>query len=472
MVSIIWFQQDLRLIDNPALAQAAKSEHVMPIYIFDESSTHSKPMGSASRCWLHHSLISLNESIGGKLNIYSGRAHEVFQEISCRFKLDSVCWNQCYEPFKAQQETQVKKVLSSKNIAIHRFNGALLWQPWEINKDDHTPYKVFTPFYKKSCLNAIEPRKPIDRPQHANYIEDSKRSVMNVAQLNLLPKVNWHQALVSHWHIGERGAQDRFQQFINQGLSNYKNGRNFPAAPYVSRLSPHLHFGEISVNQLWHTVRRNETNQDTEHFCSELGWREFSYNQLYHNPNLAEKNLQPKFDLFPWRHNQAHLKAWQKGQTGIPIVDAGMRELWQTGYMHNRVRMIVGSFLVKNLRLHWHHGEKWFWDTLFDADLASNSASWQWIAGCGADAAPYFRVFNPVTQGLKFDPNGDYIRRFVPEISSLPNPYLLRPWEAPTNVLKQASIKLGETYPVPIVDLKQSRNDALMAFNSLKAKAH
>ena len=255
--------------------------------------------------------------------------------------------------------------------------------------------------------------------------------------------------------------------YKRQGLSHYKDGRNLPAKPYVSRLSPHLHFGEISPNQLWHTVKSIGDDKHIDHFCSELGWREFSYSQLYHNPDLPTKNLQPKFNSFPWAKDSDLLRAWEKGQTGIPMVDAGMRQLWQTGYMHNRIRMIVGSFLVKNLRLHWHHGERWFWETLVDADLANNSASWQWIAGCGADAAPYFRIFNPVIQGKKFDPNGSYVRRFIPEIASLPDKYLFSPWETPDHILQESGIELGTTYPNPIVDLKQSRDEALAAFQSL-----
>jgi len=256
-------------------------------------------------------------------------------------------------------------------------------------------------------------------------------------------------------------------QFLDEGLSLYKDGRNLPAMPYVSRLSPHLHFGEVSPNQLWYAVKNIGDNKHVDHFCSELGWREFSYSQLYHNHDLPTKNLQSKFDTFPWVENKILLEAWKKGKTGVPMVDAGMRELWQTGYMHNRVRMIVGSFLVKNLRLHWHHGALWFWDTLVDADLANNSASWQWIAGCGADSAPYFRIFNPVIQGQKFDADGSYVRKYIPEIALLPDKYLFSPWDAPESVLKEAGIDLGKSYPAPIVDLKQSRDAALKAFQSL-----
>jgi len=272
----------------------------------------------------------------------------------------------------------------------------------------------------------------------------------------------------SFWNIGEIGANNRLTEFLNNGVENYKEGRNIPSKPFVSRLSPHLHFGEISPNQAWHAAKQKGDDTNIDHFCSELGWREFSYTQLYFNPELPNKNLQAKFDLFPWDTDEKKLIAWQKGQTGIPMVDAGMRELWITGAMHNRVRMVVGSFLVKNLLLHWHHGERWFWDCLVDADLASNSASWQWIAGCGADAAPYFRIFNPVTQGQKFDSDGEYIRKYIPEISELPNKYLFNPWEAPQEELDRAGVVIGKDYPKPIIDLKLSRQNALEAFKSLK----
>ena len=282
-----------------------------------------------------------------------------------------------------------------------------------------------------------------------------------------MPKIRWDKKLQPHWKIGEAGAKERLEDFFQEGLPSYKEGRNLPAKPFVSRLSPHLHFGEISPNQVWYAATFQGKTKDIDHFCSELGWREFSHSLLYYNPTLPVDNLQKKFDNFPWSNDLTRLSAWQKGRTGVPMVDAGMRELWQTGFMHNRVRMITGSFLVKNLLLHWHHGERWFWDTLVDADLANNSASWQWIAGCGADAAPYFRIFNPVTQGQKFDPDGDYVRRYIPEIAALPNKFLFSPWDAPEDLLVDLNITLGETYPKPVVDLKTSRNKALEAFKSV-----
>lgn len=465
-IAICWFRQDLRLLDNPALSQAAKHGKVMPIYILDDENSGEYKMGGASRWWLHNSLKSLDESLNGKLSVYKGNPSDMIDDIIKEHNIEAVYWNRCYEPWRMKRDAKIKDQLKNKGIIVESFNGSLLWEPWEVNKDDGTPYKVFTPFYRRGCLQAKEPRKPIPAPTNLEYIKDEKGS-LQIEQLNLLPKIGWDKKMQPHWDISEKGAHERFKAFLHEGIDDYKEGRNFPSKPFVSRLSPYLHFGEISPNQLWHGVRAIGDDKNIDHFCSELGWREFSYSLLYHNPDLPKRNLQAKFNNFPWNNDKDALKAWQKGKTGVPMVDAGMRQLWQTGYMHNRVRMIVGSFLVKNLRLHWHHGERWFWDTLIDADLANNSASWQWIAGCGADAAPYFRIFNCVTQGQKFDPDGSYIRKFVPEIANLPDKYLFSPWEAPEHILQGARIELGKTYPRPIVDLKESREEALSAFKSL-----
>lgn len=465
-IAIHWFRQDLRLSDNPALTNAAKQGKVLPIYILDDDNAAPFAMGGASRWWLHHSLNALNGSLGGRLSIYRGKPIEILTDLISRHNVTSIHWNRCYEPWRTARDAQIKEHLKAKNIEASSANGSLLWEPWEIKKEDSTPYKVFTPFYRKGCLQAAAPRQPLPKPVDVQYIRDQESS-LSLDQLALLPTLDWDKPIKPHWTIGEEGARQRFDQFLKDGLADYKDGRNLPAKPFVSRLSPHLHFGEISPNQLWYAVRTLADDKNVDHFCSELGWREFSHSQLFYNPDLPTKNLQSKFDAFPWVEDDRSLTAWQKGQTGVPMVDAGMRELWQTGYMHNRVRMIVGSFLVKNLRLHWHHGERWFWDTLVDADLANNSTSWQWVAGCGADAAPYFRIFNPVLQGQKFDPDGAYLRQYIPEIAALPDKYLFNPWEAPPSVLKDANIELGTTYPKPIVNLKASREAALEAFNSL-----
>lgn len=311
----------------------------------------------------------------------------------------------------------------------------------------------------------MPPHKPLQKAKGL-FLKDPKSVELDA--LNLLPTLGWDAEFYTHWKPGEAGAIQRLETFISSGLKGYKDGRNFPDRENVSRLSPHLHFGEISPHQVWYAVKRETADEDVGHFCSELGWREFSNNLLFHFPHITDHNLNPKFDAFPWEPDGKKLKAWKAGQTGIPIVDAGMRELWETGYMHNRVRMVTASFLVKNLLIHWKEGERWFRDTLVDADLANNTASWQWVAGCGADAAPYFRIFNPVTQGQKFDPDGAYIRRFVPELSELPKKYMFCPWDAPSDILKATGVELGSTYPHPIADLKKSRADALVAYASIK----
>lgn len=466
-IIIHWFRQDLRIQDNPSLYEAAQQGAVLPIYILDDDNAGEHRMGGASRWWLHHSLQALNKSLKGKLAVYVGDPKKILIDLIEEHNVKAVCWNRCYEPWRIARDKKIKKVLEAHNTDAQSFNGSLLWEPWEILKKDGTPYKVFTPYYRKGCLSAKSPRMPLTNPEKLKLYEDKANS-LTLDDLELLPKIKWDEQLEPHWKIGELGAQKKLDKFTANRLENYKQGRNFPTLNSVSRLSPHLHFGEISPNQAWYAAKTNEESDDLDHFLSEMGWREFSHSLLYYFPELPRENLQNKFDKFPWLENSEHLHCWQKGQMGHPLVDAGMRELWQTGYMHNRVRMVVGSFLVKNLLLHWHHGEKWFWDCLLDADLANNSASWQWIAGCGADAAPYFRVFNPSTQGQKFDPEGKYTRRFVPELKQLPDKYLFTPWDAPTEVLQAAGVTLGENYPHPIVDLKLSRVRALDAFQTLK----
>ena len=469
-IVIVWFRQDLRLSDNAALIAAHKSKRqILPIYILDDENSGEWKMGSASRWWLHESLIQLDKSLKGNLCLQKGDAHSILKGIIKKHDVKAVYWNRCYEPWCIKRDTYIKKSLSEKGIEVKSFNSALLFEPHTTLKKDGTPYKVFTPYYKKGCLeNNADPALPKQTPKRLSFYECSS---LTLDDLKLKPSIKWYKQIEKEWQPGEKGAEACLNQFLENGMNHYKEGRNFPSKNNVSRLSPYLHFGEISPNKVWHeakmTMIENRCEKDGEHFLSELGWREFSNSLLYHFSDMPRENLQKKFNAFPWQEDDALLKCWQKGQTGYPIVDAGMRELWQTGYMHNRVRMIVGSFLVKNLLLHWHYGEDWFWDTLVDADLANNSASWQWIAGCGADAAPYFRIFNPITQGQKFDSDGNYVRKYVPELSKLPNKYLHAPWEASESILKEAEIELGKSYPEPIVELRASRERALAAFKSI-----
>jgi deoxyribodipyrimidine photo-lyase len=467
MTSLFWFRQDLRLSDNPGLTEAARSGAVIPVYILEDMDAGPDKMGAASRVFLHHALDSLNKSLNGKLVLMHGHAESCLQSLISSTGANSLFWNRCYEPWRIARDTKLKAAFTEDGISVHSYQASLLWEPMQIHKADGTPYKVFTPFYRRGCLAAEKPRTPLPAPQLE--LVDATEQSLGLDDLALLPTRAWGASIIKGWDASETGAQDAVHAFCSEGIDEYQEGRNFPAKRSVSRLSPHLHFGTISPHQAWHEAGSNrpEDDKNLDIFRSELGWREFSHSLLYFNSSLKHENLNKKFDSFPWKSDDARLLAWQTGQTGYPIVDAGMRELYQTGYMHNRVRMIVGSFLVKNLLLDWRHGEAWFWDCLFDADHANNSASWQWIAGCGADAAPYFRVFNPVTQGEKFDKHGDYTKRFVPELTNLPDKYLYAPWTAPKDILEAAGISLGSTYPHPIVDVKSSRVAALDAFATL-----
>lgn len=468
---LFWFRQDLRLADNPGLLAASRRGAVMPIYILEDNPSGPDKMGRASKWWLYHSLQDLNKSLKQKLNVYRGKPEEIILNLVKKHNIVAVYWNRCYEPGHVKNDAIIASRLRNIEVECNSFNASLLWEPWEILKQNKTPYKVYSAFYRNGCLRALMPRQPITKPKKMSLIKDTQNK-NKIDTLNLLSEINWYKKLEDLWKIGEKAAYKKLLNFLNRGLENYKEGRNYPGKSNVSRLSMHLHFGEISPHQVWHVIKMEGNThpnmaEDSEFFLSEIAWREFSYYLLYHFPNLPKENFQRKFDRFPWQHNKKLLTAWQKGKTGYPIVDAGMRELWQTGYMHNRVRMIVASFLVKNLRIHWHKGAAWFWDCLLDADLANNSASWQWVAGSGADAAPYFRIFNPVTQGEKFDSEGNYTRHYIPELAKLPNKYLFKPWKAPMSVLKVAGVVLGKTYPKPIVDLAVTRNEALTAYRRL-----
>lgn len=469
--AIHWFRLDLRLRDNPALLAAAKHQSVLAVYIWDETIDDALQMGGASRWWLHHSLKSLNNSLEGQLVIYRGDPEQILQDLVKDTGACAVYWNRCYEPHRISADSKIKSRLTAQGTQSHSFNGSLMWEPMTILKADNTPYKVFTPYYRKGCLAAAEPRFPEQAPEQLN-IARKPESSLRIDDLPLIPDIAWYDHMASLWQPGEQGASNKLSRYINEAAPNYASDRDIPSVEGTSKISPHLHFGELSPNQVWYAIKNNFPDcsvKSIDKYLAELGWREFSYYLLYHFPKLPTQNFNARFDNFPWLDAPEYLQAWQKGMTGVPIIDAGMRELWQTGYMHNRVRMVVGSFLVKNLLTHWQSGAAWFHDCLVDADLASNSASWQWVAGSGADAAPYFRIFNPILQGEKFDKQGVYVKKYCPELSALPNKYIHKPWEAPEDVLKLANIKLGEHYPKPIIDLKQSRQRALDAFQEIKS---
>ena len=471
MTAILWFRQDLRLADNAALSAIAQNHtNFLPVYIWDETNPH--PMGGAQQWWLHHSLAALDKSLqekyGAPLLLLKGNPQDLLQQIVTSTKATSLFWNRCYEPHAIQRDTKIKEHFKTQ-LSVQSSNGSLLFEPWEVLNQSEKPFRVFTPFYK-ACLSRLKPAEPSGTPTGLKGISCSVKS-HTLSDWNLLPtQPNWAKGFDPVWTPGEKGAHAQLKKFLDHGLHDYGKGRDFPAQESVSRLSPHLHFGEISPHQAWYAAQDSDaTPQNIAKFQSELGWREFSYYLLFHFPTLPKENFNPTFDQFQWVNNRAHLTAWQKGKTGYPLVDAGMRQLWATGWMHNRVRMVVASFLTKHLLIHWHKGADWFWDTLVDGDLASNSMGWQWVAGSGPDAAPYFRIFNPILQSVKFDPKGDYIRQWVPELKNLSDKDLHAPWEASITTLKQAGITLGDTYPRPIVDHDTARQKALGLYQGLKS---
>lgn len=468
MKTIVWFRQDLRLFDNPALYSAANQGEILPVYIFPEG------LGGASYWWLHHSLTALSKALnehGIQLVLRTGRAEKVLSDIADLTNAEKVVWNRIYSPAGIEQGQRVKKVLQSAGIQSQSFNGQLLTEPTQIFNKQGTPFKVFTPFWRH-CLSTLKPDKLLEIPSIKGISE--KVDSQNLADWSLLPtKPDWAGGLLSRWSAGENNAQKRWQTFLESTISNYKEGRDFPNQDNTSYLSPHLAFGEISPRQIWFDTHESIANREIDSvnghkFLAEIGWREFSRYLLVHFPHILEEPFNPKFIEFPWQDSPELLQAWQQGQTGYPIIDAGMRELWQTGYMHNRVRMVAASFLTKHCLTHWRHGMDWFWDTLVDADVGSNTASWQWVAGCGADAAPYFRIFNPILQGEKFDKEGRYIKKWVPELAELPTKYINQPWTADAATLQLAKIELGVNYPLPIVDHSSARARALDAYTAIK----
>jgi deoxyribodipyrimidine photo-lyase len=465
MTTIVWFRQDLRVGDNPALAAAAKRGPVVPLFVLDEDGR--RPLGAASRWWLHHSLAALGDSLNG-LVLRRGDAAKILPEVAKAAGADTVTWNRCHEPDAIARDEAVVDALRQAGVAVQGFNGNLLHEPSEVKTQTGGPFKVYTPFWRACRARHVPP------PQRAAKLHVQIKGIDSdtLHSWALLPKKpNWATGWDTYWTPGEDGAQARLDAFLRADLKDYATARDRMAGRNTSLLSPHLHFGEVSSRQVFARVvfagDKPGQSQAAAKFEAELGWREFCAHLVYHFPTIPTENWREEFDTFEWRRSAADLRAWQRGETGYPMVDAGMRELWQTGWMHNRVRMIVASFLVKHLRIHWREGEAWFWDTLVDADLANNAGNWQWVAGSGADASPYFRIFNPMVQGAKFDPEGEYVRRWCPELKKLPDKFIHAPFEADADVLAQAGVKLGRDYPKPIVDHAEARNAALAAYRKI-----
>jgi len=475
--SIVWFRLDLRLADNPALQAAVqRGGPIIPVFIHAPDEEAPWPPGGASCWWLHQSLSALEAGLrvaGSKLVFRRGPSFVTLRDLVNETGAVAVFWNRRYEPAIIARDATIREALRARCLEVESFNGALLHEPWTIQNKSGKPFQVFTPFWRH-CLTQAVPARPLPVPRKLIAPSRWPRS-LPLAALELEPRIKWAEGMRTVWSPGAAGAHAQLKHFLKDAVSNYAEDRNRPDHTGTSRLSPHLHFGEISPRQVWQAVRRHaeakripETEWRAWQFLTEIGWREFAHHLLHHFPHTPVEPLRADFKKFPWRRDAGLLKAWQQGRTGYPLVDAGMRELWATGWMHNRVRMIVASFLVKDLLLSWTEGARWFWDTLVDADLAQNTLGWQWTAGCGADAAPYFRVFNPISQGEKFDPRGNYVRRWCPELAKLPDEWLHQPWAAPSEILARTGLQLGRDYPAPIVNHALARKAALKAFAAIK----
>ncbi len=474
--ALVWFRNDLRLTDNPALHAAALSGRpVVALYVLDDVSEGLRPIGGAARWWLDKSLRALSEAlseIGGTLTLRRGPARNVVSDVVAETGAKAVYWNRRYGEAERQLDASIKEALKAGGTEVTSFNGSLLTEPWALRTSSGGYYRVFTPYWKAVRAGYCAPQS-LGRPRRIDGIAAASDPI---ADWGLHPgNPDWSGGFGPVWTPGEAGAQARLSHFLEHGIARYDEARNRPDIDGTSRLSPHLRWGEIGPAEIWRAVEARFGNEAREgggptSFLSEIVWREFSHVLLYHNPRLHDENYNRDFGHMPWRDSAADYRCWTRGQTGYPIVDAGMRQLWHTGWMHNRVRMIVGSFLTKHLLIDWRDGEAWFWDTLVDADAASNASGWQWVAGSGADAAPYFRVFNPITQGEKFDESGDYVRRWCPELKNLPRRHLYAPWTAPQSMLQKAGVVLGESWPHPVIEHKAGRERALSAYETLKER--
>lgn len=473
--AIVWLRRDLRLADNPALQMAlARHTQVVLIYLHAPQEACSWADGAASRVWLHHALQALQADLHTLntrliLRLCPEGSLSALQQLVHETHASAVYWNRLYEPWAIARDTQIKQQLRQSGLSVESCNAAVLYEPWEIVKASGDPYQVFTPYWRAVNQRGLT-LSLIERP-HSIKPPATWPTSRKLAELELLPALSWGSQLSSQWEISEAAAHAQLQRFCQMTLAQYDTLRNRPDLDGCSRLSPYLHFGLLSPRQV--CAAAYASAPDTEGlrvFLSEIGWREFAYMLLYHSPHTPEQPLQSQFQHYPWRSDySAWLQAWQRGQTGIPLVDAGMRQLWHSGWMHNRVRMVVASFLCKHAQIPWQQGSRWFWDTLVDADLASNTLGWQWTAGCGADAAPYFRVFNPVRQAQQFDPNGEYIARWVPELAKVPIKWRAQPWAMPSSEAGHCGFVLGLHYPRPILDLEQQRLAALAGLKHMQA---
>ena len=461
---LVWFRRDLRIADNPALSWAADTGRpVIPFFILEAG---DRGLGAASRWWLHGSLSAFGEALerlNSRLILRRGPAERTIAALARETKAGAIAWNRLYDPGAAERDGKVEAHCRKNGVEPHSFNASLLFEPWTVRTAQGSPYRVFTPFWRR-CLS-LEPDSP--GPSTPSPVPPASWPASEALETWNLRSHGRAAAFLGAWRPGEEGALQRFERFLNDGVTTYREDRDAPGESGTSRLSPHLHFGEIGPRQIAAALGRLREGGGRSAFMRELGWREFSHHLLFHNPDMAAVNLRPEFDRMPWLDDAESLRRWQRGRTGYPLVDAGMRELRTTGWMHNRnVRMVAASFLTKHLMIDWRLGAEWFLDALVDADLANNSAGWQWVAGCGADAAPYFRIFNPVAQSRRFDAGGQYLRTWLPELRRLPDRLIHAPWQAPPAALAEAGIRLGEDYPLPVVEHAEARRRAMDAYRT------
>ena len=466
--ALVWIRDDFRVNHNSALAYASENhDQVSTVYIFNPEDYENKR--EAQRWWIYHSLINFKQELSKfniSLELLVGDEVQVLKKIKTADNV-SLYWNKIPEPGEEKKETKIIKNFEEKNINYKFFKGNILSEHKEVTKDDGTPFKVFTPFWKVAeqvYLNKVPPKKSKTKKKNKKIFIFKQSSDLS----KVLPNKNWFKKFEKYWTPSEIRSGKVLDELIEKKIGNYHKTRDYPSIEGTSKISPYLKHGQVHVEKIWESCQ-NIQNKNTGYrkFVNEIGWREFSHSLINYFPQMLKGNLRKEFDSFPWIENKKNLEAWKKGLTGYSIVDAGMRELYETGWIHNRVRMIVGSFLVKHLRIHWKEGEKYFRNTLLDFNVANNVASWQWVAGCGADAAPYFRIFNPILQGEKFDKDGTYVKHWVPELKNVPSKFIHRPWEMDDETQKSINIKIGKDYPLPIVDHAKAREQALKAFDKI-----
>ena len=471
---VIWLRKDLRIHDHAGFAKAiANNYEIIPVFIWDEAE-HQWQEGAASQWWLYHALADLQEQIknlGGKVYIHQPEegqsVADYLQALVKAYDAEVIYWGRRYEPEIVKRDTTLKQDLLNQEFEVKSFNTHLIYEPHTIRNKSGKHFKVFTPFWKHCLTLEVGQLIQVSKEQWKKVNWHLTSAKLSIDDLGLLPKISWDEGFYDHWKPQRNEGLKRLKEMVSTKYKTYNVERDLPAIDGTSQLSPYLQWGQISAHEIYHAFSKNYNDTIETGYLRQLFWREFSYHLMFNEPHTPNKALRSEYEQFPWERNEEFLNAWKKGQTGFPIVDAGMRQLWQTGWMHNRVRMIVGSLLVKHMLQDWREGASWFWDTLVDGDLANNTMGWQWIGGCGADASPYFRIFNPIIQGEKFDPKGAYVKKYCPELKDVPEAYIHKPWQMPEIELV-AGVTIGKTYPRPVISHLDGRQKALDAYAKFK----